>query len=293
MSRVRTSAIHISALNLVLQPHTPIRYVEMLRRMAAGKFDAKIRGDDALLLGSCRYLNRDNPLEGVRGELYKFLKLDAAEAWFNMRDMDEATEDDVAELVIPEYLKPHFKRFQYIFFPQGHRFYFISKKTRHNLSPGLVKNFFLSVFSRSEFAEYGQLTITVQPDPNSLDFMLSLRRISKLKLEIERPNPDDHEGLEEDILERLNEINAKAQRIEFLEANNAGLIVNDEIRTLASVAEGNGYVAVEGKDEDNIKQYLSTKDMPLHVTTRYNPNLMSEFDAFYEKVEEVNREILR
>ncbi|RFQ09630.1 DUF4747 family protein, partial [Pseudomonas sp. ATCC 13867] len=30
--------------------------------------------------------------------------------------------------MIPEHLKPHFKRFQYIFYPKGHRFYFISGK---------------------------------------------------------------------------------------------------------------------------------------------------------------------
>ncbi|AGI26016.1 hypothetical protein H681_20745 [Pseudomonas sp. ATCC 13867] len=232
-------------------------------------------------------------MDGVRGELYKFLKLDAAEAWFNLRDMDEATNEDVAELVIPEHLKPHFKRFQYIFYPKGHRFYFISGKPKHSLSPNLVKNFFLKIFSRPEFAEFGQLSITVQPDPNSLEVMLSLKRISKLKLEIDRPNPDDHEDLEEDILERLNKMNAKTQRMEFLEANNVGLIIDEDVRALAGVAEENGYVMVEGKDEDNVKQFLSTKDTPLHVTAKYNPNLMSEFDAFYEKVDEVNREILR
>ncbi|MGC8102653.1 DUF4747 family protein [Metapseudomonas otitidis] len=293
MSRVRTSAIHISALNLVLQPHTPERYIEMLLTMAAGKFDSKIRGDEALLLGSCGLLNKYNPSEGVRGELYKFLKLDATEAWFNLKDMGEATDEDVADLVIPDHLKPHFKRFQYIFLPKGHRFYFVSGKPKHSLSPQLVKNFFLKVFARPEFSDFGQLSITVQPDPNSLDRILALKRISKLKLEIDRPNPDDHEDLEGDILERLNRMNARTQKIEFLEASNTGLVIDNDVKALAGVAEENGYVMVEGKDEDNVKQYLSTKDTPLHVIAKYNPNLSSEFDAFYEKVIEVHGEILR
>ncbi|RFQ09640.1 hypothetical protein D0N87_31970, partial [Pseudomonas sp. ATCC 13867] len=35
-----------------------------------------------------------------------------------------------------------------MFYPKGHRFYFISGKPKHSLSPNLVKNFFLKIFSR-------------------------------------------------------------------------------------------------------------------------------------------------
>ncbi|RFQ09639.1 DUF4747 family protein, partial [Pseudomonas sp. ATCC 13867] len=58
------------------------------------------------------------------GELYKFLKLDAAEAWFNLRDMDEATNEDVAELVIPEHLKPHFQTISVYFLSERASFLF-------------------------------------------------------------------------------------------------------------------------------------------------------------------------
>ncbi|WP_313465133.1 DUF4747 family protein [Pseudomonas nitroreducens] len=293
MARVRTSAIHIGALNVVLQPHSPELYLRMFMTLAKGKFDARVRGDDAILLGSCHYLDKDNPLMGGRGDLYKFLKLDATEAWFNTREMDEASEDDVAELNIPDYLKPHFRKFQYIFFPKGHRMYIITKKAKQSLSQDQVKRFLTTVFERAEFAGFGQLSVTVQPDPNGLLEMLSLKRISKLRMEIDRPNPDDHEDLEEEILRRLNRMNARTEKLEYLEASNTGLVVDEEVRALADVAKDNGFVYVEGKDADNVKQYLSTKNMPLHVTARYNPNLMSEFDAFYDKVVEVNQDILR
>jgi len=291
MARVRSSAIHIGALNLVLQPHTPITYIEMLQKMARYKFDAQVHGDNALLLGTCRYLDPSNPLEGVRGDIYKFLKLDSSDAWFNTENMDEATEDEVAEINIPENLKPHFKRFQYIFFPEGHRFYFISSKPKQSLSPRLVKIFFESVFRREEFAEFGSLNVTIQPDPNRLDELFAMRNISVIKMEIARPNPDDLEEAEAEILERLNRINAKTEKIEFLAANTEGLRPDGELRVLAEVANDNGFVYAEGKSADGLKTYMSTKDMPLHITAKYNPNISSEFDALYDKVVEIHREI--
>jgi len=171
--------------------------------------------------------------------------------------------------------------------------YIITKKAKQSLSQDQVKRFLTTVFERAEFAGFGQLSVTVQPDPNGLLEMLSLKRISKLRMEIDRPNPDDHEDLEEEILRRLNRMNARTEKLEYLEASNTGLVVDEEVRALADVAKDNGFVYVEGKDADNVKQYLSTKNMPLHVTARYNPNLMSEFDAFYDKVVEVNQDILR
>jgi hypothetical protein len=293
MVRTRTSAIHIGALNIVLQPHTPEKYIELLRLMARHKFDALVRGDDALLLGSCRYLNPANPLEGVTGEIYKFLKLDSTAAWFNTEVMDAATEDEIAEINIPDNLKPHFKKFQYIFFPKGHRFYFISAKPKHNLSPGLVKRFFERVFERSELADFGALNVTVQPDPSGLNELLSLKRISVLRMEIDRPNPDDLEEMEAEVLRRLNSLNAKTEKIEFVEASSEGLRPDQFLTTLAAVANDNGHVSVEGRDEAGTKKYLSTKNMPLHETTKYNPNLTSEFDALYDKVVEIHREITR
>lgn len=291
MARVRTSAIHIGALNIVLQPHTPIKYIELLQKINRFKFSALVRGDEALLLGSCRYIDPSNPLAGVRGDIYKFLKLDSNEAWFNTENMDVATEDEMANLNIPDNMKPHFKRFQYIFFPDKHRFYFVSSKPSHSLSPNLVKRFFETVFLNEEFAEFGALTVTVQPAINGLEELFSLKRISKLKMEIHRPNPDDLDDIEADVLERLNNMNAKTERIELFEASNEGLHPDRGIKQLAAVASSNGFVAAEGKDEDGLKQFLSTKDMPLHETAKYNPNLTSEFDALYDKVSTIHREI--
>lgn len=230
-------------------------------------------------------------MEGVRGDIYKFLKLDSNEAWFNTAVMDAATEEEVAEINIPDNLKPHFTKFQYIFIPKGHRFYFISSKPRQSLSPGLVKRFFEKVFLNEEFAEFGALKITVQPDPSGLGELLALKRISVLRMEIDRPNPDDLEDMEAEILKRLNSMNARTEKIEFMEASNEGLKPDPYLKKLAAIANDNGFVAVEGKDGAGLKKYMSTKDMPLHETAKYNPGLVSEFDAFYDKVVEIHREI--
>lgn len=293
MARIRSSAIHIGALNLVLQPHTPELYLKLLQKLARDKLTAKVRGDNAVLLGSCHYLDVNNPLAGVRGEIYKFLKLDPKDSWFNLEMGETATADEVAEMNIPDHLKPHFKKFQYIFFPEGHRFYFVSSKPKQSISPALVKRFFETVFAREDLTEFGVLAVTVQPDPNGLEVLLSLPRLSLLKMEIDRPNPDDLEALEGDILERLNRMNARTERIEFLEASSEGIKPDKHVVALAGVASENGFVYAEGRDDTGIKKFMSTKNMPMHETAKYNPNLSSEFDALYDKVDALHREITR
>lgn len=292
MTRVRTSAIHISALNIVLQPHSPGEYIKLLQKIEGKKYSSLVRGQEAILLGSCHYLNSKNPSEGLSGEIFKFLDLNARDAWFNTKNMDAATPKEVAGMNIPDNMKPLFKRFQYIFIPQGHRFYYVSGKPGQSLSPNLVKNFFENVFAREDFSEFGTLAVTVQPDANRLEELLSLKRMSKLIMEIKKPNPDDLGSFEAKFLARLDRMNAKSEKIEFLQASNEGLHPDDELKTLAAVASVNGFVQAEGKDADGTKQYLSTKDTPLHETVKYNPNLTTEFNTFYDKVVEIHREIV-
>lgn len=277
----------------MLHPHPEGAYEKLIRELQRIKFSPKVRGDDAVLIGSCRYLDKDQPELGLTGYIYKYLKLDSKEDWINTEKMDVATKEDVAEINIPEHLKPHFKRFLYIFKPKNHRFYFLSHKADHSLSAGLMKRFFDIAAQQPALANFGRLETTVQTAQDGLASLLKIPRIMQLKMEFSPPNPDDLEQLEKEVLERLTRLNVKSQKIVFQEASNAGIQPDENVKALAEIAKDNGFVQVEGKDETGARVTISTKDMPLIETTRYNPKVMSEFDAFYEKVIEINQNLGR
>jgi hypothetical protein len=291
--KARSSTFYVACLNIVLHPHTKDKYVHLLSTIYRNKLDAKVRGDDAIMIGSFYHASpAGDKNEFYTGNIYKYLKLDAAEDWFNTMEMDAASKEDVKGILIPEHLKPHFKKFQYVFFPENHRLYFITTKKDHSLSPQMVKRFFEVVATRAEIAEFGELTTTVQPEKGITEEFFSIDRISIIELEIHKPNPDDHDDFEEDVMERLKELNAGKEKRQYSEASNSGLKPDKQLKALASVAAENGEVYVKGRTGGKVVE-LSTKDRPLKSSTSYNPDLQSELDALLEKAEQLHREITR
>ncbi|MBC7201549.1 MAG: DUF4747 family protein, partial [Pseudomonas balearica] len=186
--KARASKLYIASLNIVLHPHTPQKYIELLNTIFENKLDAKVRGDDALMLGSFYKVSDDTSKPKIyAGNIYKYLKLDAAEDWFNTLKMDAASREDVKNIQIPDHLKPHFKKFQYVFFPNKHRLYFVTRKTGHNLSPLMLKRFFDSIAARAELANFGELTVTVQPEKGVTEELFKIGKISLIDLEIFKP----------------------------------------------------------------------------------------------------------
>lgn len=291
--QVKKIRFEIASLNIVLHPHSPQKYIDFFKTIFESQLDAKVRGDDALMLGSFYSADEGSTKsEAYTGAIYKFLKLDAAEDWFNTLRMDAASREDVKGIVIPDHLKPHFKRFQYVFFPKKHRLYFISKKTDHSLSPLMVKRFFEKISTKAQLAEFGEINVTVQPERGVTDELFKIEKISLIELEIKKPNPDDHHDVEEDILERLGELQAGKEKRQYFAASAEGLKPDAQLKALAAVAAENGSVYAKGRTSGNIVE-ISTKDRPLKATASYNPDLQSELNALLEKAEELHRELLR
>jgi Domain of unknown function (DUF4747) len=287
--QTRELSFQVSCLNIVLQPHTKQKYIDLFKTIYSSKLDAKVRGDDALMLGS---FNRGEGTEGFYvGEFYKFLKLDEAEDWFNTLSMDAASKKDVKTIVIPSHLKPHFKKIPYVFYPDQHKLFFITQKTKLSLSPNMIMRFFENISERPEIAKFGELKATVEPKLGSTKDLFSLPRISHLELEIYKPNPDDHKNLDGDVLDRLKKMNAKKEIIQLFEAGPEGLKPDQQLKNLAKVAASNGEVNVKGRNKLGEIVLLSSKNFPMKVQTTYNPETQSEQDALVEKSEEIRREM--
>ncbi|PYB87187.1 DUF4747 family protein [Pseudomonas fulva] len=282
----RDRKIYVGCLNVVLHPHSKALYVKFLTALKNHRLAVKVRGDDALMIGSCI---KSEDGSHYYGEIYKYLNLDANADWFNVESMSAASKKDVGTVVIPENLKPHFKKYPYVFFPYKHRLFFVAKTGGDTLAPSLLKKFLEGAAESELMAEFGRLTVTVEPKKGSTDELFKLPRLSKIELEIYKPNPDDHAGLDLEIQERLNNIHAKKEVVIYVEDDSEGLKPDDRLKALASVAASNGKVAVKGRNAQNDVVSLSTENSPLYEPVSFNPNNQTEDSALLQAALHIRR----
>lgn len=284
----RDKRIYVGGLNLVLHPHTAKKYIDLIKTLRDERLAIKVRGDDALMIGS--FLKHDTPGVYV-GEVYKYLNLDSSADWFNTQSMKLATRTDVSAVRIPDHMKPHFKQYAFVFFSDVHRLYFVTKSGADSLSPNLLKKFFEGAAETSVLAEFGEFDVTVIPQSGSTNTLFSLPRISKIELEIKKPNPDDLAGLDGRVEERLKKLQAKKAILGYIEEDSKGLKPDEELKSLAKVAALNGKVVVKGRNEKNEVVSKSTENTPLSEPVTYNPDVQSERGALIEAAWGIRKEL--
>ena len=125
----RDSTLSIGVLNIAMHaPHTARHYIDLFIQAYRNQIQAKGRGDQYVLIGALDFVEKGHPERGLTGELYRYSQLDSKEPWFNINNREEASEDERKQIRIPDYLKPHFSRFPFVFFPKGHRLYIEFRK---------------------------------------------------------------------------------------------------------------------------------------------------------------------
>lgn len=286
--------LSISALNIVMPvPHSPQRYIELFEKAYALHQSISLRADHSGLLGACR-LEDVNGVTIVTGEIYKFLNLDLEGQWFNAIEQRPAEEEDLEDLVIPPHLKPHFKTFQYVFFPRGHRLFFISRELSESLTPGIALRFFKDLFNQPVLVqEFGQIEVIVEPSQDTLQRILNMPKLKRLYLEVSPPNADDLNAVEQRVMARLNNQRASKMIEEFVSDRPQGLLPDEETRQLARIAQSNGKVEGRGFDENGMSVALSTEDHPLIDRIEYNPQTTTRKDTLLHRAHTLLNQILQ
>ncbi|MFM0225285.1 DUF4747 family protein [Paraburkholderia dipogonis] len=265
-------AVVISALNIVMPvPHSPERYVEMFRKAYRTKRVVKIRGQFAGILGAFDGREEDG---FYYGEVYKFYDLKLTGKWLNMLQQAPAEEQDLADLKVPEHLKPGLEAFPFLFHAPTHRLFFISRETNEHLGPVDAGRYFRELLNQPRLVDqYGQVNVTVIPDADSLERILGLPDLRKLHIVITPPNPDDWHDLEQEIRDRLAEQNAATMVTVLVAEKGESLVPNGPTRMLSEVAQSNGYVEARGAVEGGKVSTFSTKQHPMLAPSQYDPDV--------------------
>jgi hypothetical protein len=106
--------------------------------------------------------------------------------------------------------------------------------------------------------------VTVIPEDDALDFVLSLSRLDRVRMVIKRPNPGDHLDTDAaDVLREMEEQNInKDERIFTRQSGTETINLNNSNLARAAVAATDGFVESGGRDENGVPDKRSTKEYP-------------------------------
>lgn len=279
MSNTRT--IQISALNIAMhQPHSPKRYISLFKDAKKLRKLVKLGSLHWAMLGSISGPKGEGAKEELTGEIYRFVKLDPSEAWFNTETREAATDDDVGGIKIPGHLLPHLQRIEFVFKPAVHELWFISRDRKERLGPQTAVKFFQNLFDPLiQTRKYPTVEVTAIPDTDTLEEMLSLSKLEKLTIELKRPNADDASGEEPKWLRKLAKQNVRKIVTELVAVAGESIVPDEETRALAAVAARNGNVSVIGRDESGKRVDESTKSRPLMITQQVDSDIETSMDV--------------
>lgn len=270
----RKRSFEISAVNIVIHPHTPNLYADLFHALRRVRNPPRVHGEYHAYLGALRPLERGSPTKGLAGDIFKFFELDKEDAWLDVLEEKRADADAQERIQVPEDLKPHLGIFRYVFFPESHQLFYISHYREggrsKSLSPGQVVKMIEKLSERQSIYErFGKVDATAIPSPESVEDILKIHRLNRLYIEIKRPNADEMDGLERRVMARLEDQKARKLVTELRAGRGESLEPDAETEGLARVAETNGEVIGEGYDSDDKKVVESTQERPLREAVEY------------------------
>lgn len=281
MAKLRTLAI--ASINIQMpRPHSPQRYMDLIREVFAVKQPIRTYGETFLVLERIEVNSEEGEISGSIG---KFTRIDTSSPWFDLENFSEAEDEKVNQIRIPESLRPNFKSLSFIFFAKGHKLFFEQKGYYLSVSPQQVKRLLDGLFRLEHVvSKFGAVTTTIVQSEAQLDLMLKIPLIRKVTIEYVRPNPDDLGSLEKEMEERLNEENILREVRESFAQPGKSIVLNPQSRSLAQLSLSNGKVVVEGKNAAGAPVALSSQEKPDLILERYDPDLTTESQAFFRAV---------
>lgn len=278
--------IEICALNIAMHtPHSPQRYVDLFK--AAYKVRALIPQGElhGLLFGSL--YNSDNWKKDkvISGEIYRFVKVDASEPWFNTQTLRQATDKDVEAISIPPHLLAHLQRIPFVFSPDEHRLWFVARDRKNSLGALVAERFIQKLLDLAVVKNhFPTVSVTALPDTETLKKLLSMHRLQRLIIEVKRPNPDDGASAATRAMTRLEKMNVKQETKELVAVDGESIKPDAETRELAEVASQNGNVTGVGKTSDGLPSRESTSEKPMRIFSKINEAIETVFDILKRQV---------
>ena len=280
MARHRT--IQICGLNIAMhQPHDPESYMLLFRRAQSSQHRFKQGELHVLMLGSWSPATIEDSNAGLlSGYIYRFVRIDPREPWFNIETNQPATDQEMGEINIPERLMAHLQTIPFVFNSRSHRLWYIAKDKDSSLGPKNAEKFFESILTKTAAQNrMPPVEVTAIPAEDSLDAIFQMHQLTRLVIDLKRPNPDDAASISRVFLEQLATQNVQRQMTVMTASHGQSILPNEATKTLAEVAALNGDVRGEGRDALGLPLTEATSERPLKRAERVNALVENALDV--------------
>lgn len=284
-----TQVIQLSAINVVFNPHPEGIYERLLRTVFRRKIVAHIYGDRHGLMSQLHKVTERNRVIALEGVISTFSKLDPTLPWFNSATSTDASEEELNEVQVPDYLQPNHKQCPFYFDLATHTLIFNSLARKGGITARQMFGFLQQVFSSPDVSQAigGTPRLTIIPDARSIEEVVDWNRIRSLFIDAHRPNPDYDEDDLREFEQSLVDQHAKKLEMRLVAADNQYLQPSEKVQTIAAIAAENGYVEARGEDESGHTETRSTKNVkPLVERDTYDEEVETAWDAFRRVAQE-------
>ncbi|MDP8098315.1 DUF4747 family protein [Pasteurella atlantica] len=264
--------LEIGVLNIAMHNHDKgaLSYKNLFYFLHNEKIDIKIDDTHRVYIGELNTEKEYGNRPYFIGMLYKYAKIDPEKECLNTETNEEATSKEKEALKTPDNLRPHIMKIPFIFIPNGHRFYIRIKHKKDSFGITKAKRFLEKLFQHEKVIDqFGDVEVTIEPDSLEIERLLNRKDISKLTLDIVRPNPDDFKIAEKNLFDKMEKRKLRKQRIEYSSIRNENLHLDSELQDEIRIASCNGKVVAEGIDSSDTKWKTSTEEINLIVKTDY------------------------
>ncbi|MBO6769239.1 MAG: DUF4747 family protein [Erythrobacter sp.] len=257
----RRQKMEVGGLNVRVHPHEEGTYRDLMESLYRLKSIEKIRGDRH---GLITMLNRaDEDERYIFGVLSTFLEIEMEGDWFNTDTMEEATQNDISRIQIPDYLHPNLKTFRFMFDTERHELVFEHYSEGDRLTHQSALAFFRNLAAADEIKErFGEVKISVIHERGSIEKIFSIPRITDLEVYIEKPNSDLWGAdFEEQAEEHLEDKNARSMNVKYRAEQGAGIKRDEDLDALIRASINNGRSVAKGYGPEG-HQTVSTDSYP-------------------------------
>ena len=281
----RKIKLSASSLNIRIHPHSPELYEKWIKAVYRLNRDIQLRGDKYGIISSINDEAYKN--EAIIGIITTFTKIDKDGHWFNVNELKEATDEEIAKIELPSHLFPNSSSFSFYFDLSTHRLYFQTYSDGKSLSARFAYKLFERlaniVITKSEFK---LANISIIQDKKTIEKMFSIPVLKTATFLIEKPNSDLWDGdFEENVEQHLSDTGSKSLEIGYKSESRGTIKPTDDMRLLAKIASENGKVEITGRDESGGVNF-SSDNFPEVIQTKYDPDQTTQLSAFYNMVRE-------
>ncbi|MFA3145443.1 DUF4747 family protein [Acinetobacter baumannii] len=276
--RGRARSVYYGGLNIVLNPHeTAMVYVDLLYFIQNEiQVPITLKNNTSIYLYNLKEIHEGKPLDGLTGTLLKCTDIDIKE-WFDLTEKTIVDEDSASKQVkIPPNYLANAKFFNFVFFPKKHLMVTEIKDSSGSVSISVFKNYFEAIFSKESFQKkFTSGHVTAITDDKKVEGILGSKKLLKLNITLNKPNPDDLSSLKGRIMGHLAEIKAKRLQVIATAEESEYLEPDQQLEDLSRVAADNGEVEavliIDGE-----RQTVSTTAYPKILKDAYYPKEISQ-----------------